>query len=272
MYNLRMLKKAALCCMAVCIVSGAAGCGFSNVDSKAQSGNQNITGPEGKEAANQEMSGQETTTQAAATQSATSAATVATQAVKAENRTMGVCGIYIYNEAKSRREFVEKTYESAWVKGKDIMCFEAINTHEPTIQGQVFKYLWEPVWFATEEASRYRIGYCVDFTLDGGSKKVHKMILEPKDTLEYKDYMEFYLYDDYHQTPGVWYSHVEQQAYNENTLLTSIKFTAGKKVEAIDGEVTLTAFIYDPAAGQFDASGNYTGSSFWTIKVVNTAK
>lgn len=190
-----------------------------------------------------------------------------------QNRTMGVCGIYIYNEEKGCREFIENVYESKWESGKDIICFEVINTHEETIPGKVFKHLWEPIWYATEEAFRYRIGYCVDFVINdkqsGQQTKVHKMIMEPDDTLEYKEYMEFYLYDDYHQTPGVWYSHVEQNQYDEDTLLTSIKFTAGKNVAAIDGDVKLTAFIYDPAAGQFDAAGDFTGSSKQTIIVKN---
>jgi len=95
------------------------------------------------------------------------------------------------------------------------------------------------------------------------------MLIEPEDTLEYKKYMEFYMYDDYHQTPGVWYSHVEQSAYNSDTILTSIKFTAGQEYDKIDGKVTLTAFIYDPAAGQFDKAGNYTGSAYYSIDVVN---
>ena len=174
----------------------------------------------------------------------------------------------LFRSASGARRFVDRTYTSTWEKGRDIMCFEVFNTREASLPGKVFKYMWEPVWFTPDDAAKYRIGYAVDFTLKDGTK-IHKMLIEPEDTLEYKKYMEFYMYDDYHQTPGVWYSHVEQSAYNSDTILTSIKFTAGQEYDKIDGKVTLTAFIYDPAAGQFDKAGNYTGSAYYSIDVVN---
>lgn len=268
--DFNFIRKKALCGAVLCTVL-MCGCGSSGnapvqtqnrTQTQSQADVQNQAQTQGQNQLQAQTQGQ---TQKGLEQTS--------QTAPPQNRTMGVCGIYIYNEEKGRREFVEDLYESKWESGKDIMCFEVINTHEETIPGKVFKYLWEPIWFATEEASHYRIGYCIDFTLNnkesGGKTKVHKMILEPDDTLEYKEYMEFYLYDDYHQTPGVWYSHVEQSQYGDDTLLTSIKFTAGKNVAAIDGEVTLTAFMYDPEAKQFDASGDFTGSSKQTITVKN---
>mgnify|MGYP000010324210 FL=1 len=260
-------RAASITLAAGLIVSGLAGCGFSNIDSAAaQPGNTIVSSETSGVADNlttgvtdlSDKTGASMTSGAVSSQAATSAA----------NRTMGVCGLYIYDEASGARRFVDRTYASTWEKGRDIMCFEVFNTREASLPGKVFKYMWEPVWFTPDDAAKYRIGYAVDFTLKDGTK-IHKMLIEPEDTLEYKKYMEFYMYDDYHQTPGVWYSHVEQSAYNSDTILTSIKFTAGQEYDKIDGKVTLTAFIYDPAAGQFDKAGNYTGSVYYSIDVVN---
>lgn len=227
----------------------------STVDEQTNEANQVETRSEYK---GEQMSNASVTNSVVQTQMATKAAT------------MDVCGIYIHNENTNKRELVKDTYESKWVKGKDIMCFEVFNSTDAVLNGSnIFKYLWEPIWFAPGDAKNYRIGYEVQFAIDGGNKKIDQMILMPEDTERYKDYIEFYLYDDYHQTPGVWYSHVEQDAYNNETLLTSIKFTAGQKVSEISGDITLTAFIYDPSTKCFDANNRYVGNLSATITVKN---
>ena len=188
---------------------------------------------------------------------------------------IGPAGLYYYDESKVARVLVYETYDSAWVKGEDIQCFELFNSNEATIKGQVFQNIWPSVWFAKDTAKDCRIGYAIDFTLTNGTQ-VHKTILEPKDTEEYKNYMELYLYDDYHQTHGVWYSHVEQKAYNADTILTSMKLTAGQQVSEIAGDVNVTGFIYkagdtlNGTAKEFDAAGNYIGDNSYTIRVQNT--
>lgn len=179
------------------------------------------------------------TTKAAVTETITEKSTPARI-----DRTMGVCGLYYYDETSNQRKFIEDVYDSKWVSGEDIVCFEVFNTTEKTIPGKIFKNIWEPIWFSTDEAKNYRIGYYVSFELNDGTK-INQPLMEPEDTEVYKDYMEFYMYDDYHQTVGVWYSHVEQKAFNSDTILTSIKFTAGKKVSAIKGDITLTAFLFE---------------------------
>lgn len=266
--SVKIIKTAVLCNIVLCMAL-MTGCG---IDGNNQNQTKNNV-QEQSRSQSQEQSRSQSQPQSQSQNQSQSHAQPQPETKAPKNRTMGVCGIYIYDENNACREFVSDVYESKWESGSDIMCFEVINTHEQTIPGRVFKYMWEPVWFTADDSGQYRIGYCVDFVINnsqnGQKTNVRKMIFEPKDTLEYKEYMEFYLYDDYHQTPGVWYSHVEQNQYDDETLLTSIKFTAGKNVAAIDGEVALTAFIYDPKANQFDAAGNFTGSSKHTITVRN---
>ncbi|MDD6572026.1 MAG: hypothetical protein PUF12_06555 [Thermoflexaceae bacterium] len=176
-------------------------------------------------------------------------------------------GLYIYNEDAGRRELVSDTFESNWIKGNDIVSFEVYNSTESSLRGNVFLNIWPKLWENFENASDYRIGYSIDFTMENGAKKIHQNVLTPDDTLIYKDYMELYLYDDFHQQIDVWYSHVEPDAYNDETILTSIKFTAGKKYEAIDGEILLTAFFYKKDGSEFDEAGNYIGNTKVSVLV-----
>ena len=111
---------------------------------------------------------------------------------------------------------------------------------------------------------KYRIGYFLSFETTLGV--INKTVLKPVDTKDFFNYLEIYLYDDYHQNGG-WYSHVTEEEFNENTLLTSIKLTAGLEVEKIISDITLTAFTYD--SDDFDEEGNYRGISKYTIIVKN---
>ena len=53
----------------------------------------------------------------------------------------------------------------------------------------------------------------------------------------------------------------------ENTLLTSIKLTAGKKVNEISSDILVTAFTYDN--DDFDLDNNYIGISKYQIIIKN---
>ena len=46
-----------------------------------------------------------------------------------------------------------------------------------------------------------------------------------------------------HQTPGEWYSHIEEGDVNEKTIATSIKLTAGSNIDSVD-KMHLKAYIY----------------------------
>ena len=75
--------------------------------------------------------------------------------------------------------------------------------------------------------------------------------------------MPIYLYDDIHQEDGAWYSHVTEEEFNENTILTSIKLTGSTLTNDINSDITLTVFTYDE--DDFDESNNYRGISKDTI-------
>ena len=117
-----------------------------------------------------------------------------------------------------------------------------------------------------ENAYNYRIGYIINFSTT--ESNINKTIISPKDTTEFYDYLEVYLYDDYHRNGG-WYSHTTEEEFNSETLLTSIKLTAGEKVNEITSDITLTVFTYDE--DDFDENNNYRGNSKYTITVKKTS-
>lgn len=179
-------------------------------------------------------------------------------------------GLYIYDETKGARIRAGERYESLWTPAADIESFEVYTSLSDYIRGNVFLNIWPDIWESFSDHSNYRIGYCIDFTMDNGKTKVHQNVLTPDDTLVYKDYLELYVYDDLHQKINVWYSHVEPDDYNEDTILTSIKLTTGVQYEMIDDIITLTAFVYNRDMSEFDSDGSYTGSTKVSVNIINT--
>ena len=118
----------------------------------------------------------------------------------------------------------------------------------------------------THLADAYRIGFTLSFTLASG-QQVYKTILGPADiTEDFTRYVEVYLYDDIHQQAGVRYSHLLESEMDEQTLITSIKLTAGKEIEQVQA-IQLQAFVYRKE-NEFDAqTGVYTGPGGCTISI-----
>lgn len=177
---------------------------------------------------------------------------------------MNKVGLYIHGEESGTHELVTK-YVSNWEKGKDIECFEAFTTHEQKISGSTFRNTWEPYWYSCSDADQYKIGYCLSFTLKNGDVCT-KTIKSPSDTKEYFDYIELYIYDDVHQTPGVWYTHLSESDVNADTFMTSIKLTAGSKIAEVK-DIKLTAFVYISDKDFDSATGKYTGNNSYEISV-----
>lgn len=175
-------------------------------------------------------------------------------------------GLYKYYGRNKDRELI-KEYINTWTYHQDISSFEVFYTNESTITGNYFQDTFKEYYDRYESIDNYKIGYIVSFITNNG--EVNKMILSPKDTEEFYDYLEVYLYDDYHIAKGVWYSHTTEENYNDETLLTSIKLTAGENISEIISDISLTAFTYD--YDDFDENNNYRGNSKYSIIVKNNS-
>ncbi len=178
--------------------------------------------------------------------------------------------LYVYNQAAGIRERSEG-YSSEWVRGKDIVSFEAFATDEASFSfgGRYFDSVWNSYWERFDNAEECKIGYTIAFPLKSG-EIVKKTILHPDDVFSYRNYLECYLYDDVHQVQGNWYSHLLASEVTDDTVMTSIKLTAGADIDQVGSTITLTAFVYSPKYG-FDEAGNYTGPVQYTVTVKNTA-
>jgi len=156
------------------------------------------------------------------------------------------------------------SYTGPWKKGKDIGSFEAIPSEEEELPGEFFGDIFGAAWTAFPDANSCKIGYTLRYTLDDGSEIKYTM-LSPKH-IEHTEYIECWLYDDYHRKPHKFYSHLKPGSMKDETLITSIKLTAGKQIGHVT-DIWLTAFICD-SLDDFDADRNYIGQTSCTIHIL----
>jgi len=156
----------------------------------------------------------------------------------------------------SKNYSVINSYKNAWIYGKDVGCFgviPSVNVESP----KSYSDFWNKAYSEYSELSAYRLGYLLEFSVNNG-ESYSITILSPKDAEGgYNEYIEVYLYDDVHQQPGQFYSHLLEYQMNENTLITSAKLTGGAKVGEVN-KISLSAFLYK---GEEDigTNGIYTG-------------
>lgn len=174
-----------------------------------------------------------------------------------------VVGLYKNYRNNKERELI-KEYTSKWQYHENISSFEVFYTKEDFISNKDQIELINDYKNKYENADDYKIGYQLEFSV--GDNKINKTILSPKDSEDFFEYLEIYLYDDYHRD-GSWYSYTKENEMNDETLLTSIKLTAGKKINEITSDIKLTAFTYDK--DDFDEEGFYKGVSKYSITVKN---
>jgi len=181
-----------------------------------------------------------------------------------DNNPINKIGLYKYHGRNVKRELI-KEYSANWQYHTDISSFEVYYTNEESINSNWLPETFDEYKNNFSNINNYRIGYHINFITN--DKEINKTILSPKDTDDFFTYLEVYLYDDYHREKGFWYSHTTEEEYNNETLLTSIKLTAGKQINKIKSDITLTVFTYDE--DDFDDNNNYRGNSKYTIIVKN---
>lgn len=175
-----------------------------------------------------------------------------------------IVGIYIpAADGTAARKHITEFIASRTAK-KDIDCFEILATRDAMVKGSSFRSIWTGAWDAHGNTENAKIGFRIEFSLDSG-EVISAQILKPSDSRSFFDYLEIYLYDDIHQTPGAWYTHLEDRNMKDNTIISSIKLTSGSKIAQV-GDIALTAFIYT-GPECFDANGSYIGQVAQTILI-----
>lgn len=169
-------------------------------------------------------------------------------------------GIYMYTNSSTPR-YKTNEYKNNWELNVDICSLEIFYTNEDQIPGTNFKNLWNNYYQNYTNINSYKIGYLIEFNTTNEGK-IKKYIKSPQDTESIYKYIQIYLYDDIHQDGG-WYSHITENEYNNDSILTSIKLTGSTYIDEITSDISLTAFTYDD--DDFDENGEYRGISKQTV-------
>ena len=158
---------------------------------------------------------------------------------------------------------VEPDFHEKWVKKKDIVVFNILLTDEDDITGDYFQDIWKK--YADNYSTSYKVRWYVSFELNDGTK-YEKIVNSPKDVEDFYDYLEIYLYDSANVAKDVWYSHLLEKDMTDQTIMTSMKLTAGSKYEEIKGPIKIMGFTYD-TDDDFDDAGSYRGNSKYIVNV-----
>lgn len=169
-------------------------------------------------------------------------------------------GIYMYTNSSIPR-YKTNEYQTNLTTYVDICSFEIFYTNEDQIPGTNLKNLWNNYYQNYTDIDSYKIGYLIEFNTTNEGK-IKKYIKSPQDTDSIFKYIQVYLYDDIHQDGG-WYSHITENEYNNDSILTSIKLTGSTYIDEITSDISLTAFTYDD--DDFDENGEYRGISKQTV-------
>lgn len=156
-------------------------------------------------------------------------------------------------------------FSAKWKKGEDIGSFEVVASDEDRLEGDFFADMFGQRWKSFPDADSCRIGFTLRYALEDGSEIQYTM-LSPSH-VEHTEYIECWLYDDYHREPHQSYSHIKTM--KDDTLITSIKLTCGKKIKEVR-EIWLTAFICG-SLDEFDADRNYTGPTSCTLHITRAS-
>ena len=174
-------------------------------------------------------------------------------------------GIYEVSKRSDRKLLT--TLDHPWVRGRDIAWLSTYASQEPELKGR-YTSLFNNCWNKNPNGDAYKIGYCVSYNLKSG--ETFKLWIQspgdaPKDPKKYfYQFIEIYLYDDLHS--GVHYSHLLESQVKKNTLMTSIKLTAGKKIEEVES-AKLMAFIFKDDTDFDPTTGEYIGPVSYEIPV-----
>ena len=187
-----------------------------------------------------------------------------TEAPQPPEITPDVVSIYIPADDGTKARVRITEFTARRTAKTDIDCFEVFASGEDRVEGSSFRAMWTQTWEAHDAPETAKIGFHIRFETSDG-QVISKVILKPSDAAEFYGFLEVYLYDDVNQTPGVFYSHLEDGQMTDSTVITSIKLTSGSRIAEV-GDIELTAFIYT-GDECFDADGSYIGTVLSTVVI-----
>lgn len=109
-----------------------------------------------------------------------------------------------------------------------------------------------------------KIGFSLSF-VDKEENNISYTILSPSNTMDHWEYFMAYLYDDYVNLGKGFYSHLENDDYQDSTLFTSIKLQCGVYCRDIPSTIQFQVFTYDSEDDFLD--NTYRGNSKSSLSI-----
>ena len=146
----------------------------------------------------------------------------------------------------------------------DVGIFQIYPSNEDTIiLNDTFGGSFHSKWIELNPNNNNKIGFNIKFNTN--DETISYNILSPDNTFDKWEYIMNYLYDDYANLGKGFYSHLESNEVNENTLFTSFKMQVNDRFPEIVSPIELTVFTYDSLD---DFKDNiYQGNSKYTLNI-----
>lgn len=155
-------------------------------------------------------------------------------------------------------------YQTQFIHGSDLGVFDIFFTNLEIVDNNSTKVNYKKYYNEYENIENYKTGFYITFEANG--KKYEETILDSTKKHAMAPYLYMYLYDDVNQPDGAWYSHIEPENENENTIFSSIKLFYPYNDDGISSNITLTVFTYKDE-NDFDENNHYRGNSSYTITI-----
>lgn len=157
-----------------------------------------------------------------------------------------------------------KDFETNFIDDTDLLLFDVFLTNAKQVDNNSTYSNYKKYYDNYENIENVKTGFYITFEANG--QVYEELILDSTKTFSLQPYIFVYLYDDVVNVGKSFYSHIEPEQENENTIFSSIKLYLAGNSNQITSPVTLTAFTYD-GMDDFDENNHYRGNSSYTIKI-----
>ena len=159
--------------------------------------------------------------------------------------------------------YKQENYLTDIASNEVIGLFSVIYSDEIKIHGYGVRGTWNEYYNKYKNIDDYKIGYEISFKLLDGTEYL-ETILKPLEftKFSFSQYLYIWLYDDINSESN-FYNHLQENDYNDKTIMTSIKLMATSNSFKIDNYINLTVFAYKDE-NDFDEFGRYIGSDKFT--------
>lgn len=147
---------------------------------------------------------------------------------------------------------------------KDIGLFQIFPSNDEVINlDKAFGKAFYDEWQKYNSNNDLKIGFNIKYILDNDEEYDYN-ILNPSQTFDNWEHLMNYLYDDYANLGKGFYSHIENQDFNSNTLFTSFKMQSSYSCGEIKS-ISLSVFTFD--SDDDFLNNSYRGNSIYTINI-----